>query len=161
MPATLSATSAWEQHLSFSHGCPICKSSPHAGRDWQLTNVPSIPQDPEARSLIVGVSVAGYYAISAWSQVLVWPASQAPLYKYGWQSSIAIWIIVLVMTCTLRFIDVRYLHPKREAFDALAYNDVDPAVIEGLARTKSVGQESVEDGCKGPVPVVRKVGDTA
>lgn len=37
-----------------------------------------IPQDPEARSLVVGVAVAGYYAISAWSQVLVWPASQAP-----------------------------------------------------------------------------------
>ncbi|ODH26465.1 hypothetical protein ACO22_04595 [Paracoccidioides brasiliensis] len=42
------------------------------------------PQDPEARSLIVGVSVAGYYSISAWSQVLVWPASQMPHYKYGW-----------------------------------------------------------------------------
>lgn len=37
-----------------------------------------IPQDPEARSLIVGVAVASYYAISAWSQVLVWPAKQAP-----------------------------------------------------------------------------------
>ncbi|ODH48097.1 hypothetical protein GX48_05783 [Paracoccidioides brasiliensis] len=39
------------------------------------------PQDPEARSLIVGVSVAGYYSIIAWSQVLVWPASQMPHYK--------------------------------------------------------------------------------
>jgi hypothetical protein len=41
----------------------------------------SIPQDPEARSLIVGVAVAGYYAISSWSQVLVWPATQAPYCK--------------------------------------------------------------------------------
>jgi hypothetical protein len=91
-----------------------------------------IPQDPEARSLIVGVAVAGYYAISAWSQVLVWPATQAPyckdinvslgrtigaerandppcVDKYGWQTSIALWILVIGMTCILRFIDVRYL----------------------------------------------------
>ncbi|KAK4499541.1 hypothetical protein PRZ48_010057 [Zasmidium cellare] len=77
-----------------------------------------IPQDPEARSLIVGVSVAFYYAISAWSQVLVWPASQAPYYKYGWQSCIAIWVLCITMTCVLRFIDVRYLLPKRLAFAA-------------------------------------------
>ncbi|KAJ5537247.1 allantoate permease [Penicillium frequentans] len=75
-----------------------------------------IPQDPEARTLIVGVSVAGYYAISAWSQVLVWPASQAPYYKYGWQSALALLILVIVMTCVLRIIDVRYLLPKRAAF---------------------------------------------
>lgn len=42
-----------------------------------------LPQDPEARTLIVGVSIAGYYAISAWSQVLVWPATQAPYCKSG------------------------------------------------------------------------------
>lgn len=77
-----------------------------------------IPQDPEARSLVVGVSVAGYYAISAWSQVLVWPASQAPYYKYGWQSALALLVLVIVMTCVLRYIDVRYLVPKRVAFQA-------------------------------------------
>ncbi|KAH8810652.1 major facilitator superfamily domain-containing protein [Xylogone sp. PMI_703] len=77
-----------------------------------------IPQDPEARSLIVGVAVAGYYAISAWSQVLVWPASQAPYYKYGWQSALALLVLVIIMTCILRFIDVRYLLPKRLAFRA-------------------------------------------
>jgi MFS family permease len=75
-----------------------------------------IPQDPEARTLIVGVSVAGYYAISAWSQVLVWPASQAPYYKYGWQSALALLVLVILMTCLLRIIDVRYLLPKRAAF---------------------------------------------
>ncbi|KAE8153620.1 major facilitator superfamily domain-containing protein [Aspergillus avenaceus] len=75
-----------------------------------------IPQDPEARTLVVGVAVAGYYAISAWSQVLVWPASQAPYYKYGWQSALALLVLVIIMTCILRFIDVRYLLPKRVAF---------------------------------------------
>lgn len=37
-----------------------------------------IPQDPEVRSLVVGVTIAGYYAIATWSQVLVWTAVQAP-----------------------------------------------------------------------------------
>ncbi|KAJ5102257.1 hypothetical protein NUU61_004479 [Penicillium alfredii] len=78
-----------------------------------------IPQDPEVRTLIVGVAVAGYYAISAWSQVLVWPASQAPYYKYGWQSALALLVLVVIMTCLLRFIDVRYLLPKRTAFQAV------------------------------------------
>ncbi|KAK2776021.1 hypothetical protein FQN53_002915 [Emmonsiellopsis sp. PD_33] len=75
-----------------------------------------IPQDPEARSLIVGVAVAGYYAISAWSQVLAWPASQAPYYKYGWQSALALLVVVIIMTCVLHFIDMKYLLPKRVAF---------------------------------------------
>lgn len=77
-----------------------------------------IPQDPEARTLVVGVSVAGYYAISAWSQVLVWPASQAPYYRYGWQSALALLVLVVIMTSILRFIDVKYLLPKRVAFHA-------------------------------------------
>ncbi|KAH8674233.1 major facilitator superfamily transporter [Xylariales sp. PMI_506] len=75
-----------------------------------------LPQDPEARSLIVGVAIATYYGVSAWSQVLVWPTVQAPYYKYGWQSAIALWVLVIVMTCLLRYIDVKYLLPKREAF---------------------------------------------
>lgn len=86
-----------------------------------------IPQDPESRSLIVGVSVAGYYAISAWSQVLVWPASQAPFYRYGWQSALALLVLVIIMTVALRYIDIRYLLPKREQFQAaLDGEDVTP-----------------------------------
>jgi MFS family permease len=87
-----------------------------------------IPQDPEARSLIVGVAVASYYAVSAWSQVLIWPASQAPYYKYGWETCIAIWILCIFMTCILRFVDVRYLRPKREAFaEALIAGEIEVA----------------------------------
>ncbi|KAJ5083447.1 allantoate permease [Penicillium angulare] len=73
---------------------------------------------PEARTLIVGVSVAGYYAISAWSQVLIWPASQAPYYKVGWQSALALLVLLIIMTGVLRFIDVTYLLPERAAFNS-------------------------------------------
>ncbi|KAF9003169.1 retrograde regulation protein 2 [Hymenopellis radicata] len=75
-----------------------------------------IPQDPEQRALVVGVAIAIYYAISAWSQVLVWPAKQAPHYKYGWQVSIALWILVIGMTVALRYIDLTFMLPKRLAF---------------------------------------------
>jgi len=46
------------------------------------------------------------------------------------------------MTCVLRFVDVRYLRPKREAFDAAAYNEGHPAVIEGVGK---VADRSSED----------------
>jgi hypothetical protein len=107
----------------------------------------------------------------------VWPATQAPYCKsfmptltlfrtltqttdkYGWQSSIAIWIVVLTMTCVLRFIDVRYLRPKREAFDAAAYNEGHPAVIEGVGK---VADRSSEDSKADAVAVgVKSVGSPA
>jgi hypothetical protein len=71
----------------------ICTANIH------FLNQPSMPEDPEARSLIVGIAIAGYCAyqdpeilinslllihdistdaISAWSQVLIWPAKEAP-----------------------------------------------------------------------------------
>lgn len=93
-----------------------------------------LPQDPEARTLILGYSIAGLYALIAWSQVLVWPASEAPycayihmpsesilvvglqaditvypLDKHAWQVSIALWILVVIMTVFLRVVDVKYL----------------------------------------------------
>ncbi|CAG9945126.1 unnamed protein product [Clonostachys rosea f. rosea IK726] len=77
-----------------------------------------IPQDPEARSLVVGVAVAVYYAVSAWSNVLIWPAVEAPYYKKGWQASIGLAAFALIMTVLLRIIDVKFMRPKREAFAA-------------------------------------------
>lgn len=75
-----------------------------------------IPQNPESRALIVGVSVAGYYAVSAWSQVLVWPAAEAPNYRVGWESAAGLVGVVVVMTGLLRWVDGRYLEEKRVAF---------------------------------------------
>lgn len=112
-----------------------------------------IPQDPEARSLIVGVAVAGYYAISAWSQVLVWPASQAPLYKYGWQSSLAILVLVFIMTCVLKFVDLRYLMPKRQAFaQALHSEDADRDAVKAVSGPEIDGKLFHQAVAVKPVP---------
>ncbi|KAE8444737.1 hypothetical protein EG329_014297 [Mollisiaceae sp. DMI_Dod_QoI] len=133
-----------------------------------------IPQDPEARSLIVGVAIAGYYAISAWSQVLVWPASQAPYYKYGWQSALALWILVMIMTCVLRYIDVRYMlcatpqiheykslpndidihRPKRLAFAREIHGDADAISEDGR---ETVAGESEDPNSKTGKDVYTKV----
>ncbi|KAK4198749.1 putative transporter [Triangularia verruculosa] len=61
-----------------------------------------LPQDSEARTLIIGYSIAGVYAVLSWSQVLIWPASQAPYYAYAWQLSVFFWILVIAMCVGLR-----------------------------------------------------------
>ncbi|KAK3381093.1 major facilitator superfamily domain-containing protein [Podospora didyma] len=68
-----------------------------------------LPQDPEARTLIVGYSIAGVYAVLSWSQVLIWPASQAPYYRYAWQVSVVLWAVVMLMSWCLHFIQKRIL----------------------------------------------------
>lgn len=42
-----------------------------------------LPRDPEARTLILGGAISGTYAVIAWSQVLVWPAAEAPYCTFG------------------------------------------------------------------------------
>ncbi|KAH7176802.1 major facilitator superfamily domain-containing protein [Dactylonectria macrodidyma] len=106
-----------------------------------------IPQDPEARSLIVGISVALYYAISAWSQVLVWPASEAPYYSYGWQTGLALLILVIIMTCTLRYVDVRILLPRRIAFRATldqTAEDADRLSLASIDKEKEEQQKNAD-----------------
>lgn len=78
--------------------------------------------------------------------MLVWPAKQAPLYKYGWQSALAILVLVILMTCILRFIDLRYLMPKREAFAAVLHGeDADGNVVKVLSSEASLDKKSADD----------------
>jgi len=44
----------------------------------------------------------------------MWPAKEAPYYKHGWQSALALIVLVIVMTCALRYIDVRFLRSKHQ-----------------------------------------------
>lgn len=60
----------------------------------------------------MGSTIAAYYAVSAWSQVLIWPAKQAPHYKYGWKVSVGLFVALLIGLCTLRIIDLRYIRPQ-------------------------------------------------
>ena len=67
--------------------------------------------------------MAGYYAVSAWSGIMIWPAKEAPYYRVGWQTALSLWLVVIVMTCVLRFVDVRYLMPKRKMFMETLHGD--------------------------------------
>ncbi|KAK6905288.1 hypothetical protein I203_106110 [Kwoniella mangroviensis CBS 8507] len=70
------------------------------------------PFDAEQRAFTLGFAIAFYYACGAWSGPLIWPAKTAPHYKYGWQVTIALWILVIIMACSLRYIEVKHIRPK-------------------------------------------------
>lgn len=46
---------------------------------------------------------------ASWSQVYIWPAREAPHYKAGWKVSIGLWILVIILLCTLRFMELKVL----------------------------------------------------
>ncbi|KAJ9101218.1 hypothetical protein QFC21_003437 [Naganishia friedmannii] len=70
------------------------------------------PHDAEQRAFILGWAIALYYAVSSWSQVLIWPAKEAPHYKAGWKVSIGLWILVIMLLCFLRYMELKVLRPR-------------------------------------------------
>ncbi|ODN96234.1 hypothetical protein I350_08233 [Cryptococcus amylolentus CBS 6273] len=70
------------------------------------------PFDAEQRAFILGSAIALYYAFSAWSGPLIWPASEAPHYAHGWQVMIALWALVVILACTLRYIELKHIRPQ-------------------------------------------------
>jgi hypothetical protein len=67
------------------------------------------PYDAEQRAFIVGAAITMYYAVGAWSNVLIWPASEVPHYRVAWQTSIALWVLVIILLCTLRYIEIKHI----------------------------------------------------
>ncbi|KAK7419051.1 hypothetical protein QQX98_003553 [Neonectria punicea] len=74
------------------------------------------PQDPEVRSLVVGISVVAIYAVDAGSNVHVWPTTHAPYYTTGWAVMLSMWIAGITLILGLWQLDKRVLLPKRLAF---------------------------------------------
>ena len=115
-----------------------------------------VPRDSEARTLMVGAAVATYYAISAWAQIFLWPASEAPYYKHGWNSSLILLLFVVVLASVLRFIDVRYMRYSPPLYDHSMNVDVDADVVVGRSgptyhyRGGLNDEEYEGDGSKGP-----------
>ncbi|WWD22558.1 hypothetical protein CI109_107051 [Kwoniella shandongensis] len=70
------------------------------------------PFDAEQRAFTLGFAIAFYYACGAWSGPLIWPAREAPHYRYGWQVQIALWCLVIIMALGLRYVEVKYIRPK-------------------------------------------------
>lgn len=72
------------------------------------------PHDAEQRAFITGLSIAMYYAISSWSNVLIWPASEVPHYRVAWQTSIGLWLAVIIGLCALRYVEIKYIRPRNQ-----------------------------------------------
>ena len=98
--------------------------------------------------------------ISSWSQVLIWPAKQAPHYKVGWQVSVALFVCLLIGLVTLRIIDVRYIRPKNHRI-AMEKKMAE----EDAARSGNMSEGDVKEGYEADVDVDSKdkvtVGDLA
>ncbi|KAH7014411.1 major facilitator superfamily domain-containing protein [Microdochium trichocladiopsis] len=67
-----------------------------------------IPQDPEVRALVVGVAIAADYAVQAWSNSLMWPATEAPYYRVGWKVSAVLMLLAATMVFVLHVADAKY-----------------------------------------------------
>ncbi|KIR31094.1 hypothetical protein I352_06523 [Cryptococcus deuterogattii MMRL2647] len=70
------------------------------------------PFDAEQRAFTLGFAIAFYYACGAWSGPLIWPASEAPHYHHGWQVTIAMWCLVIIMACSLRVVELKFIRPQ-------------------------------------------------
>ncbi|CAI6088965.1 unnamed protein product [Clonostachys chloroleuca] len=102
------------------------------------------PQEPEERSLIVGCAIAGYYATSAWSQVLMWPASQAPYYKHDWEASLGLLCLVIVIAVSLRIAELKYLVKNNESHGVVQGVKEDIAVVDIVEEAKSASKREAE-----------------
>ncbi|KAK3318729.1 major facilitator superfamily transporter [Apodospora peruviana] len=91
------------------------------------------PGDPDARSFIVSLCVTGIYTITTGSTVGMWPASQAPFYKYGWPTSLSFFIFGGILTVVLRTLDKHYLRAKRQAAASAAAEVHESHSDDGLA----------------------------
>ncbi|WVR03557.1 hypothetical protein IAU60_000549 [Kwoniella sp. DSM 27419] len=72
------------------------------------------PFDAEQRAFTLGFAIAFYYACGAWSGPLIWPAKIAPHYKFGWQVQIALWVLVIILAVSLRYVEIKYIRPKNK-----------------------------------------------
>lgn len=74
--------------------------------------------------------------------------------KYGWQSSLALLSLAIIVTCVLHLVDIRYIIPKRRqnvaTSDALEGSSAPAAAedIEVQAGLSKEGNEVLEIDCR-------------
>jgi hypothetical protein len=75
-----------------------------------------VPQDPEMRSLVVGVAITADYAIQAWSNALMWPAKNAPFYLRGYPAAVALMTGGIGSVLVVKWWDKKAMKGRREQF---------------------------------------------
>lgn len=108
------------------------------------------PHDAEQRAFILGWSIAFYYAVGAWSNVLIWPADEAPHYKAGWKVSIGLWILAAILLCTLRYIELRFIRPRNQR---IAEEKALDQITESEGGAVDDGPDKKDDGVQQVVSV--------
>ncbi|KAK4688214.1 MFS transporter, ACS family, pantothenate transporter, partial [Tremellales sp. Uapishka_1] len=110
------------------------------------------PHDAEQRAFILGWAIAFYYAMGAWSNILIWPASEAPHYKAGWKVSIGLWILVIVLLFGLRFFELRVIRPRNRRLAAEA-----SVQAENQQSAALYSSHDVEEDVKDKHPEVQRI----
>ncbi|BEI88838.1 uncharacterized protein CcaverHIS019_0202000 [Cutaneotrichosporon cavernicola] len=68
-----------------------------------------LPTHAEQRALTLGVCITAYYAINAWSNILIFPTKQAPHYRYGWPVCLALYITSGLVIVALHIYDIKVI----------------------------------------------------
>ncbi|KAL1406257.1 hypothetical protein Q8F55_007952 [Vanrija albida] len=111
-----------------------------------------LPSDAEQRALILGTCITAFYAINAWANILIYPAKEAPHYKFGWPVSLALWITCALWVVALRIYDIKVVRPRnfraaQEAFEAAeaeVRNSVEYAVGDNKVDAKVDDKDAVQ-----------------
>lgn len=138
----------------------ICQS--HGPPLWAWVS-DMLPMDAEQRALTISFAITMYYAINSWSNVLIFPASQAPHYKHGWPVCLALWIASAMVIVALRVYDVKIIRPRNYRrvqqlmedegvfVDTTRKLDEEEDAVRKLGSDSGGGLHEVDDGAGVPV----------
>ncbi|KAK1764924.1 major facilitator superfamily domain-containing protein [Phialemonium atrogriseum] len=70
------------------------------------------PHDAEARSFCIGFGIAFFYAVGAWSNILVWPASTAPRFPTAWPTTIGLIVMAICLLLFFRYVELKWIRPQ-------------------------------------------------
>lgn len=81
------------------------------------------------------------------ANVLIFPAKQAPHYKYGWPVSLALWVTCGVVIIALHFYDIKVIKPRnlRAAEEAAEEEESAARAIEPVKADDEIDHVSASD----------------
>ncbi|CCH44005.1 putative transporter SEO1 [Wickerhamomyces ciferrii] len=89
----------WPSSRSYQHACFFIMQFTEAIGPFQLTYMAEVFSDsPEKRAICTGITVVFVYANVAWQTIYLWPANEAPRYKYAYKVSSAYIAISIIGT---------------------------------------------------------------
>lgn len=96
------------------------------------------PHDAEARSFCIGFGIAFFYAVGAWSNILVWPASTAPRFPTAWPTTIGLIVMAICLLLFFRYVELKWIRPQNTR--------IAEEKAREEAHAQALGARGMEDG---------------